>query len=367
MQLTGKINSITYKPLLCKELKNISLSEFDINKISSNINVVSDDNIYALCKWAGPKRSRTYPYAKVYDTLKSNLKIAVIPIIKDEGYDGDFDYLQYDTISLMSLLNVYVILVPFVSALKNPKYDNKITKYKIDNDYVINKIKEIQAFKSPAIHYNANIVENEMMSLIRQTITNYKKISKKTGVKLHNHKYIENFIEKISFEKESFKMFSREKSKKAQNREMLTTQPNESLRYKKKASITIENHLGGLYYFTTDEIYFSKDKTKIFLRESKHSARHKLPSSSDIKDALIKMVVYCNLKQVEDSKKTYLAMPVLRLSSVLLRGKISSTQSNVKIDYFIKSNTFAKSKEKLLKCLIEEAKTNNFEFIIEKS
>lgn len=55
MIITGKINNITYIPLLCKDIKNVSLKEFDINNISSNINIVSNDNIYSLSKWAGPK------------------------------------------------------------------------------------------------------------------------------------------------------------------------------------------------------------------------------------------------------------------------------------------------------------------------
>ena len=69
------------------------------------------DNEFAVSWWVSPKRTRSYPYARVYDTLGfSGKKATIIPIIKDEGKDGDRDFLQWDTISLMSLLGVYVIV-----------------------------------------------------------------------------------------------------------------------------------------------------------------------------------------------------------------------------------------------------------------
>ena len=56
-----------------------------------------------------PKRTRSYPYERVYNSLRISKKITVIPVIKDEGAKGDRDFLQWDTISLMSLLDVFVL------------------------------------------------------------------------------------------------------------------------------------------------------------------------------------------------------------------------------------------------------------------
>ena len=64
-----------------------------------------DENVVAVSWWVSPKRTRSYPYTRVYDSLGfSGKKVTVIPIIKDEGFDGDRDFLQWDTVSLMSLL-----------------------------------------------------------------------------------------------------------------------------------------------------------------------------------------------------------------------------------------------------------------------
>ena len=53
-----------------------------------------------------------------YNTLSNGKKITVIPVVKDEGFDGDRDFIQWDTISLMSLLDVYVILAYYSVAEK---------------------------------------------------------------------------------------------------------------------------------------------------------------------------------------------------------------------------------------------------------
>lgn len=79
------------------------------------------------------KRTRSYPYARVYDRLAfQGKKVTIIPIFKDEGLDGDRDFLQWDTVSLMSLLGVYVIIGYYVSATPNPNYKNKITNQRFD-------------------------------------------------------------------------------------------------------------------------------------------------------------------------------------------------------------------------------------------
>ncbi|MEM4247619.1 MAG: hypothetical protein QXF14_04885, partial [Candidatus Woesearchaeota archaeon] len=62
-----------------------------------------------ISKGVWPKRARSYPYERVYNTLNISKKITVIPIVKNEGAAGDSDFIQWDTVSLMSLLDVYVI------------------------------------------------------------------------------------------------------------------------------------------------------------------------------------------------------------------------------------------------------------------
>ena len=95
-----------------------------------------------------PKRTRLYPYARIYDTLGKGRKVTVIPIIKDEGKRGDRDFIQWNTVSLMSLLDVYVVFAYYNSAEKHSTRGNKITKQQFDNDLVRTKLVDIKNYHS---------------------------------------------------------------------------------------------------------------------------------------------------------------------------------------------------------------------------
>jgi len=73
---------------------------------------------------------------------------------------ADRDFIQWDTISLMSLLNVYVIFGYYVQAKKHRTRKDKITAQEFDNDYVIAKIDEIGKF------FKANHFRNSHKALV---------------------------------------------------------------------------------------------------------------------------------------------------------------------------------------------------------
>jgi hypothetical protein len=104
MNIIGKITGLKYKILLSDELKEIDIKDFNVNEIPSACLVRDDQNIFAISKWVSPKRTRSYPFERVFNTLHISKKITVIPIVKDEGAKGDRDFIQWDTVSLMSLL-----------------------------------------------------------------------------------------------------------------------------------------------------------------------------------------------------------------------------------------------------------------------
>ncbi len=153
MEITGKITGIPYKPIIGEELVKIDAKVFNINTCPSSCIVYSKDYSFAISKWVSPKRTRSYPYERVYNTLKSSKKITVIPIIKDEGAKGDRDFVQWDTVSLMSLLDVFVIFAYYTKAEKTAQ---KITNQKFNNKYILSKIKEIEQYHSSALHWNLN-------------------------------------------------------------------------------------------------------------------------------------------------------------------------------------------------------------------
>lgn len=70
------------------------------NDLLSKCIVNFDNKSFAISKWISPKHTRSYPYARVYDTFSrdSNKVVMIIPLIKDEGINGDRDYLQWDSL-----------------------------------------------------------------------------------------------------------------------------------------------------------------------------------------------------------------------------------------------------------------------------
>jgi hypothetical protein len=155
MDISAKITGIKYTPFLCKKLNEIDYNNFE-KTLSEKVNFIlniNEDNQFAISWWVSPKRTRSYPYARVYDTLGfSGKKVTIIPIFKDEGKDGDRDFLQWDTISLMSLLNVNVILSYYSSAEASSRYKNKITNQRFDIKQIEEQLKNLIHYQSDALH-----------------------------------------------------------------------------------------------------------------------------------------------------------------------------------------------------------------------
>lgn len=359
MNIIGKITGIKYKICLEENLKRINLKDFNINDAPTSCILVNKNNSIAISKWVSPKRTRSYPYERVYNTLSASKKITVIPIVKDEGLAGDRDFLQWDTVSLMSLLDVFVIFGYYHSA---DKIKTKITNQKFNNDYIVQKIQEIEQYHSSALHWNLNELNSNLHTIIDCVIHSYNKIQNQLQVTLHNKEGIEKFKNKIGKDVSLFMQFSRNKAELAQAREVITVQPKENLTTLTKAKITITNYLGGKYFFTVDEILLEKDI--IALIEGKYSANSLLPSLSDIKDGLLKMILYSNLKTVKIDKKELKSVPYLELSSKKLIGKIFSDDSQSNIEKFFRVNKFSDSQKNLVNLLFKEALENKFKIRI---
>ena len=180
--LFGKIKNFSYKKFCREELKTFDLNSksIDINDLPSKCNIQINNKIMSISKWVSPKRTRSYPYARVYDCFDScsGKVVTIIPIIKDEGIDGDMDYLQWDTISLMSLLNVYVILGFYEDAeknIRNANKSNKITNQKLKSNFIYKQLEILSAYHQSALHWNLNQLNNEnLLNIINKAKTSYK-------------------------------------------------------------------------------------------------------------------------------------------------------------------------------------------------
>ena len=286
MEIYGEIKGIRYNPFLCRTLERYNINALD-KALSEKANFILkvNDNEIAVSWWVSPKRTRSYPYARVYDTLGfTGKKITIIPVIKDEGKDGDRDFLQWDTISLMSLLGVYVIIGYYVHGEKNLRYINKITNQKFDINYIKKEIQKLLSYQSDALHWNLEQIDR-IYDIAKRAFGSYAKISKELRVEMHSMESAGRRIKELYKGKEKFMELSRKLAHKAQERESVTVQPKEHLTGI-KGMITIKNYLGGYYYFTCDEVEIhGKD---ICLIEGKHTVTGNLPSEGDIKLSLPK-------------------------------------------------------------------------------
>jgi hypothetical protein len=355
MNITAKITGIKYKVVLSDDLKEVDIKKFDINDAPSAFILKDNKHTFAISKWVSPKRTRSYPFERIFNTLHISKKITVIPIVKDEGEKGDRDFIQWDTVSLMSLLDVFVI---FAFYEKADKAEQKITNQQFNNKYVLSKIKEIEQYHSSALHWNLHELNTNLHSIIDKVKTSYSKIEKLTGVKLHNPNGLDNFKEKIGKDVSLFMAFSRGKAEKAQSREFVTQQPKESLSTLTKAKITITNYLGGQYFLTVDEILLSKNKVSLI--EGKHSKNALFPSKGDIKDGLLKMILYCNLSEVMVNGEKIKSEAVLSLTSTKIKGSITSSSTKKEISTFFEVNKFSTLQILLVETIFAEAKQNKF-------
>jgi hypothetical protein len=96
MDLFAKIKGIKYNPILCRELEIFDPKDLEraLSSRASFILKIDKEKQVAISWWVSAKRTRSYPYARVYDTLGfSGKKITIIPVVKDEGKEGDRDFL----------------------------------------------------------------------------------------------------------------------------------------------------------------------------------------------------------------------------------------------------------------------------------
>ncbi|MHA1651424.1 MAG: hypothetical protein ACTSYB_14625, partial [Candidatus Helarchaeota archaeon] len=255
LEFNGFIRNIIYNPqfLEDKPLKIYNFTDFDINKSASfGLIKINSSDILAYTKWVSPKRTRSYPFSRIYNVYGMNSKIiTIIPIIKDEGKDSmNNDRINAITFSWMNLLNIYIILAYYETAEKKlPEKRKKaanigekstktkkielITNQKFNNDYIKEKIQDISRYKMSALHWNTKHFQDDFEKIWNKSIECYEKISKELNVKLHSfedhRKILEKFKKNGKFDIETFKNYMNKRSKEAQHREVMTIHKLEAL------------------------------------------------------------------------------------------------------------------------------------------
>ncbi|GAB4288670.1 MAG: hypothetical protein Kow0090_01030 [Myxococcota bacterium] len=343
--LSAEIKGVKYTPLLSRKLTTFNIKKLKkaLTSETAFILRVNSKVQFAVSWWVSAKRTRSYPYARVYDTLGfAGKKVTIIPAFKDEGKKGDRDFLQWDTISLMSLIGVYVIIAYYSDAVKSDRYEGKITNQQFNISHLKYEFDKLVSWQSDALHWNLEQTD-KIGKISNKALQSYGRISKRLGIAMHSPDSARRRIEKIGKNKETFLSHSRDLAEKAQKRESVTVQPKEHLSGS-KSIITIKNYLGGKYYLTSDEVTVDDENKKIFLLEGKHTRTSSIPSTEDIKDGLLRMILLTNLEDIKIGSKSYKVKPILKLT----------------VEGGFKLENLNESQKALLRILKKEANKNGF-------
>lgn len=349
LQFQGFIKDVIYRAYLAGNLPMYEFRDFDINKAGSSGVIDHSSRHIAYSKWTSPKRTRTYPFARLYNTYNESKVLTVIPVMKDEGLDGDLDKIQYSTISWMNLLNVYIVLAYYGSANKNyssrQRDRNKLTSQKLDVFSVNEQMEAILNYKQSALHWNRTLFESRFTEIYEKAVKSYELISSKTGVKVHPSDAKLRYLDSIKQDYQRFRDSSLKGSKGAAFRESKTRHIKEYLEDGEKCIFQIENYLGGIYHLTADEVL--RERGKYIIQESKNSTRNFLPSLSDIRDGLFKLILFANLDSLKLNGHKVDFSTRLKLTGYNIRGGIKFPCQKREFDGFVRENQAKMSKTNL--------------------
>jgi len=354
------LSNVQYTACLAGKLPEYDFGDFDINKAKPCGKIIVPDGSVSYSKWVSPKRTRSYPFARLYDILNAPKRITVIPVLKDEGIDGDLDRIQFSTISWLNLFDIYIVLAYYESAVRNSRAGqskrNKISKQSFSPDFVERQILDILKYKNSALHWNFNLLETSFVDIYRKALDSYQVISRQTGIKMHDRKAQEKYLEKVKANFDDFKNLSLSGSKNASIREAAVVHHNEHLSDGSKVRLNIRNYLGGVYYLTADEVI--KEGDRYVIQESKNSTKGSLPSLDDIKDGLFKIALFSNIDALllEGQKVDFTVR--LKLTGKDIYGTLFMPCSSCELDRFITENRLNERRAKVIRGLYDECLYN---------
>ena len=366
LSLKGFVRDVRYTPCLSPDALNVyDIAQFDVNQAQAYglINLGVPGNNLAFSKWVSPKRTRSYPFARIYNTYHLNTKkVTIIPIIKDEGAGTqNNDRINFITFSWMNLLNIYIILAWYEDAEVKPGTTDRITDQILNAEAVHEKLLEVSQYQMTALHWNTTHFEKDFEPIYLNAVAGYKKISQEKNVAVHSPKNHLQTLEKFKadgrFSLTCFKEATLPRSSEAAHRESVTTHVLESLEENAKATFHISNYLGGQYYLTADEVYWEDDA--LVIQESKNSSKGKLPSENDIKDGLFKLILFANMEEVAVDERTDIQFITrLKLTGDLI-GSLFLPCVTEDIFNFSAENRLTQTHQKRLILLNQEASENN--------
>ena len=257
----------------------------------------------AISVWTTPKRTKTPPWPRVYETLSySGKKITIIPVQASYGLYGDHNIIQPSTISwITAMADIYVIIGVYTNASKkakgapsantNPHKQSTqgkavFTNFKFDLDYIENQITEIIE-KNPKVN-DWNLLQiRKIPKLLSESIEHNKRLGEKLGVEIaYPSKCIWNNHDEFLAEFDK-------RSADAQNREYNSSQKLENVPGNKgKVEINVQ-HFPKLH-LTADSMEVNENEKIITLLEGKNSTKETFPPPGMVLEQLVKFMVFKN-------------------------------------------------------------------------
>jgi len=361
LRLDGVIRNVRYDPhTQSGKLKIYSQQDFDIHRAkTTGIIQFDDETSIGYARWTAPKRTRTGAMPRTYNVYHLPKKAVIIPIIKDEGYHTNNDRINYITFSWMNLSNVHIIMAWYQRASKHPSKPGRITRQKLNADFINERIEELRTYQQTALHWNTMHFERDFEQVYRHAVRSYADIAEQTGAKLVSPEVhlgvLENYLDNGRFSLDRFRQDSLPRSFAAAQRETQTDHLLEYLQETSKAYFFITNWLGGEYHLTTDEILVEGDT--VIIQESKNTTRGKIPSLADIQSGLFKLILFANMESLMLNGREVSFKVRLKLTGNV-DGKLTLPAEDETIQAYIAHNALTPAQQKRIHQLHAEAVAN---------
>ncbi len=351
----AKIGNDIYKFQIDPNLKEFDFRNAIKNKRKSFKSKFLNKETISISVWTTPKRTKTYPFPRVYSTLGENgKKITIIPVQASYGKYGDKNKIQPGTIYWMTELGVYVIVGVFINAKSKkkgkPAANKKAGKistegelvfsdFEFDLDDLEEQINEIIE-KNPSVEEWNQKQTNKIPKLLEYATERNKELGGELGVQVQNFNSLEK---KLKIWVKDFPAYLADCDKEslgAQKRETSGEQKLENVPGV-KGKINVDMGNSKKLFLTSDSMSIDENKKNIEILEGKHSTRGKFPNENDVLDALFKLMIF---------KKSDFKINGVKYTKKLvcyLSGIIPATDEEIKKEY---------------KELIQECKNNDIEF-----
>ena len=366
LQFIGLTRDLHYTACVIEPLKTFPLSEFDINRAKASGLIKTDTTEVAYAKWVSPKRTQISSLARTYNSYSASKTVsktlAIVPVLKEDGRDGDLDKLHYSTVSSFNLLNTYLVLGYHNHADKNSTPSavdrDKLTNHRFETESVRSQIQAIINYPKNAFHWNKQLLETQFGEILRQALDAYWKISDRTGVKIHPYTGMDQYQLSVLADLEAFKKNSltkiQEDTELSPGVALLKYQVSGS-----RATFAIETDRGGRYPLMPESLFWLTDRYVI--QESRNSPKKPFLDLSEIQEALLKLIPYASLHSLQLNGEAVQFSVRLKLTGFRIVSQVMLPTAPETLKTFFTHNTgiLNEADHRVIHLLNQEAEQND--------